>query len=218
MKLGVLYSGGKDSNFALLEASKENEISCLITIISENPHSFMFHTPTIELVDVQAELMGIPLVKIRTSGEKEKELLDLKTAISTAVKKYGIEGVVSGAVKSTYQASRIQKICDELGLWSFNPLWLRDEFALLKEEMEKMEIIVSGVAAYPIPENWLGKKINVEKLRSLKINPAGEGGEFETLVIDSPLFKRKIIIDEFRKEYNNYSGRIIVEKFHTVSK
>ena len=132
MKLGVLFSGGKDSTLAAWLAKKEGyEISCLISISSKNPNSFMFHTPSISKVGVQAEVMGLPLIIRETAGEKEEELKDLELAIRDAVEKYGIEGVVTGAVGSVYQSSRIQKICKELEIECFNPLWQKNQFELL---------------------------------------------------------------------------------------
>ena len=133
MKLAVLFSGGKDSTYALYLAKRFNhEISCLITLDSKNKDSYMFHTP-INKVDSIAKKINLPLIKISTAGEKEKELIDLKKAIELAIKKYEIEGVVTGAVASTYQTSRIQKICNELDVYCFNPLWQKDQVELLNE-------------------------------------------------------------------------------------
>ena len=83
MKLGILFSGGKDSNYALFKANKSDEVTVLISLDSKNEESYMFHTP-IEEVDKQAKRLGIPLIKIKTKGEKEKELEDLKKAIKEA--------------------------------------------------------------------------------------------------------------------------------------
>ncbi len=133
MKVGVLFSGGKDSTFALYKASKEHEVKCLIAIKSLNPHSYMFHVPNIDFVKEQAEALDIPLVVVETKGEKEKELKDLEEAIRIAKEKHKIEGIITGTVASTYQASRIQKICKKLGLWQFNPLWQTDQIEHLKQ-------------------------------------------------------------------------------------
>ncbi len=200
MKLGVLFSGGKDSTFATWLAKKEGyEISCLISIASDNKESYMFHTPSIEKTKKQAEVMNIPIIFQKTEGKKEIELKDLEEAIRKAKKKYKIEGIVTGAVESVYQASRIQKICNKLNLECFNPLWQKDQFKLLEDLIKnKFNAIIVGVFAYPLNEKWLGRKIDkkfigeMKKLNTkYKINPAGEGGEFETFVVDCPLFKRK---------------------------
>lgn len=207
MKLGVLFSGGKDSTYAAWLAKKEGyELSCLISIESANKYSFMFHTPSIEQTRKQSQVMGIPLVVVKTKGNKEQELIDLERAILDAKKKYKIEGVLTGAVESVYQSSRIQKICDKLGLECFNPLWLKDQEELLKELIKnKFEVVVVGVAAYPLDRKWIGRKIDVnfiadaKKLNeNYKINMAGEGGEFESFVLYAPkLFERRLkIVDK----------------------
>jgi len=196
MKLGVLFSGGKDSSYALYKASKENEIKVLITIDSKNKDSFMFHTP-IDKVQELSKKINLPLIKVKTGGEKEKELEDLKKAIKKAIKEYQIGGVVTGAVASTYQASRIQKICDELEIYCFNPLWLKNQEELLREIIElKFKIKIVKVAADGLDESWIGKVIdkkNLEKLivlsKKYRFSISGEGGEIETEILDGPIFR-----------------------------
>jgi len=97
MKLAVLYSGGKDSNLALQKAlEKGHDISCLITMKSRNPDSYMFHYPNIHLTDLIAKALEIPLRKAPTSGIKEEELDDLKKLLASL----DVDGVVSGAIQS----------------------------------------------------------------------------------------------------------------------
>ena len=162
MKLATLFSGGKDSVYATyLEKKKGNEIVCLITIFSENKESYMFHTPSIEKTKKQAEVMGLPLLIQKTKGKKEEELVDLKKAIQTAIKKYKIEGIITGAIRSVYQAERIQKICDELKIKCVNPLWQKNEEDYLKELLKnKFKIMIVGVFAYPLNQKWLGRIID----------------------------------------------------------
>jgi diphthine-ammonia ligase len=216
MRVGVLFSGGKDSTYAAYLAKKNGyTLACLISLDSINKESFMFHTPSIDCVDKQAIAMRLPLIKIKTHGKKEEELKDLEKAIITAKKEYKIEGIVTGAVESVYQASRIQKICNKLDLECFNPLWQKDQLELLNDLVKnKFEIVLSGVFAYPLDKNWLGRKIDkgfIEEMKKLKekykINPAGEGGEYESLVINCPLFKKGLKIKGFIDNGENYSWR-----------
>ncbi len=203
MKLGVLFSGGKDSCYATYLAKQMgHEITCLISVKSENKESYMFHTPSIDRVKEQAVVMGIPLMVVKTKGEKEKELVDLEKVIVDAKGKYKIEGIVTGAVGSVYQASRIQKICDKFNLECLNPLWQMDQEELLKKLIEeKFEVVIVGVFAYPLDEKWLGRTIDsnfIEEVVKLKekwgIHMAGEGGEFESFVLNCSLFKRGLKI------------------------
>ncbi len=222
MKCALLFSGGKDSTYAgYLAVKNKYEISCLISIFSENKESYMFHTPLIEQTKKQAEVMKIPLIIKKTRGEKEQELLDLERAIADAVKRYKIEAIITGAIGSVYQASRIHMICDRLKIECFNPLWQKDQIELLEELIKnKFEVIISGVFAYPLDEKWLGRKIDkkfIEEVSELqkkyKINPAGEGGEFETFVLNCPLFKKelKIINKKITGEKNSWRLEVEVE-------
>lgn len=220
MKLGVLFSGGKDSYLALQYASEDNEISCLLTVESEQKDSWMFHTPAIEWAKLQAKSLNINHMIAQTSGIKEEELKELKELIESAKSKYSIEGIVTGALASTYQSTRIQRICNELKLWCFNPLWQMSQKSLLESLLNhNIESIITGVAAEPLDDSWLGRTINsdcVEDLLTIesshRINPAGEGGEIESFVINAPLFKKKIQIVKSKKHYSNFSGRLEIQE------
>ncbi len=226
MRLGVLFSGGKDSTLALLLAAEKEEVVCLITILSKNKESYMFHTPNIDITALQAEALGLPQITKTTEGEKEKELSDLEDAIAEAARKFQIEGIVTGAVESVYQAERVQRICNRLGLWCFNPLWKHDQKALLEELLKKQfKVIISGVFAYPLDEKWLGKQIDtqlIERLVDLQqkygLSPSGEGGEIETTVLDAPLFKKKIDVLDYSTEAKGNSGVFRIKQARLVSK
>ena len=216
MKLGVLFSGGKDSCFSMYLAKKQgNEIECLISIFSENPDSFMFHTPSIEKTKKQAQVLRMPLIIQKTKGEKEKELKDLESVIKKAIKDYKIQGIVTGAIRSVYQASRIKAICDKLKIKCINPLWQKNEEEYLAELIKnKFKIIIIGVAAYPLDKTWLGREIDkkfikdaIELNKKFKIHIAGEGGEFESFVLDCPLFRKELKVKEFKDYGSNHSWR-----------
>lgn len=224
MKLGVLFSGGKDSSLAMWKAMQEHTIVCLISLVSSNPESYMFHVPNISLVDLQAEAIGLPLIKANTEGEKEKELIDLKKAIFEAKEKYSIEGLVTGAVKSEYQRSRIAKICSDLGLECINPLWQKDQIELLNE-LKEFDVVISGVFADKLGKEFLGKRIDDEiigMLRNLqeeiKLNPAGEGGEIETTVLDAPFFRKKIKILDSEIDFKDNCGTFVIKKAELIEK
>jgi diphthine-ammonia ligase len=214
MNLGVLFSGGKDSVFACFRAMEKNRVVCLISLVSENIDSYMFHTPNIRWTILQAQAIGIPLLSWPTKGQKEEELEDLKAAIADAKMRYGIEGVVTGAIESVYQAARVQRICGDLDLWCFNPLWQINQVDYLQLLLSfGFEIIISGVFAYPFDESWLGAILTQDLILKLKvleekylINPSGEGGELETFVIDGPPFKKRIEILKASMAYQNYRG------------
>jgi diphthine-ammonia ligase len=220
MKLGVLFSGGKDSCYAAWLAKKQGHgLTCLISIFSENKDSYMFHTPSITRVEEQAKSMNIPLLIQKTKGKKEDELKDLEIAIKDAKEEYKIEGIVTGALKSVYQSSRIQNICDKLNLKCINPLWQKDEIEYLNDLVkDKFKVIITAVAAYPLDETWLGKAIDknfIEEVKVLKekykIHPAGEGGEFESFVLNCPLFKKELKIKNKKYSGDGNAWRMEIE-------
>lgn len=222
MKLGILFSGGKDSCMSAFIAKKAgHELSCLISIDSENKNSFMFHTPSISQVKKQAESMNIPIIIEKTKGIKETELNDLEKAIRKAKLIYGIEGIVTGAIESVYQSSRIQIICDKLELDCFNPLWQSNQIEILENLIKNnFKVMITGVFAFPLDKKWLGKIIDSNLINEIKkinktisINPAGEGGEYETFVLNCPLFNNelKIIQTEIMGKDNSWKMEIEVK-------
>jgi len=220
LKLGVLYSSGKDSNSAAYIMQKQNyELTCLITLRSKNEDSYMFQSAGVELVELQAKALGLPVVFQETSGEKEEELKDLEKAIRRAKEIYQIDGIVTGALFSTYQRDRIEKIGDALGLKVFSPLWHKPQEQHLREVVQNgFTAIIIKVAAEGLTKEWLGRKIDekfiteMEKLnKKVGLNVAGEGGEYETAVLDGQLFKEKIVLDqtEMTEEHKNRAILVI---------
>ncbi len=228
MKLASLCSGGKDSISALFWAvCRGHDVKVLVTLKSENPESYMWHVPNIDLVRVQAKAISLPLIFKSTKGEKEKELLDLKKALQLAKKKYRIQGVVSGALASRYQKERIEGICKELRLKCFNPLWHIDPQQYIEHMvLAGFEVVITGVAAEGLDETWLGKTIDIKALENLKelhrkyrFHLAFEGGEAETFVLDGPIFKRKIkIVSAEKIMEDENTGRYLIKKVELVKK
>ena len=227
MKAGILFSGGKDSCYSAYLAKKAgHELACLITVLSENKESYMFHTPSIEKTKQQAEVMNIPLIIQTTKGEKEKELEDLEQVIKLAKEKYGVDAIVSGAIASNYQRERIENICKKLSLKSITPLWHKDEIEYWNELFENnFEIMMIGVASDGLYEKWLGKIINKKALNELKqlkekfkFHLAFEGGEAETFITDCPLFNKKIKVIKGKKIWEGNSGRYLIKQIELVNK
>ena len=170
--------------------------------------------------------MGIPLLAWPTQGVKEEELQDLSAAIAAARERYGIQGIVTGAIESVYQAARVQRICRDLDLWCYNPLWQTNQIDYLRRLLkEGFSIIISGVYAYPFDASWLGAQLTEERIQSLvhlqqkyKINPSGEGGELETFVLDGPFFQKRIEIMKASQSYANYRGQFVIEEMRLVEK
>ncbi len=221
MRAAVLFSGGKDSTLAAYEARQSgSDIRYLVSMLPKSQESYMFHHPNIGLTKVQAKLMGIPIVTRTTRGEKEIELGDLELALASIQK--DVDSVVSGAVASEYQKSRVDAICGRLGLKSHAPLWHRDPLEMWSFCLDKgFRVMITAVACDGLGKRWLGRVVDEENLKDLKklsdkhrFHIGGEGGEFETLVIDCPMFKKPMKVDEKRIEWDDKtnSGFLVVEE------
>jgi len=208
----------------LYKASKYHKIACLITIFPKSVENPLFHYPNLYLVNFQSKALGIPVIKEYCVDTESDSLNTLRKALTKAVKKYNIKGVVTGAIKSTYQASRFQRICYELNLWCFNPLWLSNQISILNEVLNlNFKVIISRIAGYPLKKELVGKQLNEKLIRyfmSIRnfLNPAGEGGEYETIVLDMPLFKKRIDIIDFEIVGEDYDATLVIKKVKLLGK
>ncbi|HIH74192.1 MAG TPA: TIGR00289 family protein [Methanosarcina sp.] len=222
MKLAALISGGKDSVFAIHKALEEgHEVTHLINIIPARDDSYMYHSINLHMVELISAASEIPLIQQESSGIKELELDDL----TLALKKVNVDGVSVGAIESQYQASRVQKICDSLGLKMYAPLWHKDSEELLSEMAKVLDIRIVRVAAEGLDRSWLGRPINVNSIENLKalnrrymVHMAGEGGEYETVVLDAPFFKKRIEIVKSEVEWEGDTGSFKILDARLVDK
>ena len=211
MKVALLFSGGKDSAYALWTASSFGwEVKVLLTMLPASDSSYIFHRPNVEWTPLQAEALDIPLIMQKSSGEKTPELDDLKSLLQSTK----VDGVVTGAIESEYQKEKVDMICEELGLRSFSPLWHKDGEMLLKDIVNAgFEVIITSVSAEGFDESWLGRKIDEECIRELLklrdrygISVVGEGGEMETFVLYSPMFKKRLKILKSERRWDGVRG------------
>ncbi|MFN3527885.1 MAG: diphthine--ammonia ligase [Candidatus Altarchaeaceae archaeon] len=218
MKIAVLYSGGKDSTLALYYSLKFHEVKFLLSFIS-NPESYMFHYPNIELVKFSAEASGIPIIIKKSEYGEKKEIENLEEALKE-LKNFGIEGIACGAVSSNYQYNNLKKICEKLNLKIYAPFWKRNHEDLIREMLNlNFKIIIVGLYADGFNEKFLGRILDENTLNELKIlekkfkiNIGGEGGEYETFVLDCPIFKKEILIKEAEKIWKNDRGEFLIKK------
>ena len=219
MDVAVLFSGGKDSTmgvYAALEAKED--VKYLLSVKSRNDESYMFHVPNIHSTDLLSQALEIPIMSVETDGIKEEELNDLKEAFQK-LKGLGIEAVYTGALYSVYQKSRIERLASEVGLKVISPFWHVDELEYMRKIVSLgFKIVICGVAAWGLDESWLGRVIDDETIDELvrlnekyKVDIAFEGGEAETLAIDGPIFKKRIEILKYKKDWHLDSGVFIIE-------
>ncbi|MFQ6127528.1 MAG: diphthine--ammonia ligase [Thermoplasmata archaeon] len=214
MRVASLFSGGKDSTYALFLAQQMGwSVKALVTIVPERD-SMMFHFPNIELTELHSAALGIPLVSRKTESREELDVLE------EVLNHLDIEGLVVGAIASDYQHTRINEICHRIGLRTFAPIWRKSQEVVLRDEIDAgFEILVVGVSAEGLTDEWLGKRLagnNLEKLIALsketRFNVSGEGGEYETLVLDGPNFRKRIQIMAATPEWDGKSGMYVVHK------
>jgi ABC transporter with metal-binding/Fe-S-binding domain ATP-binding protein len=215
MKVAALFSGGKDSSYAVFVARHYAwEVTHLVTVFSESPESYMYHVPAVELARLASQAIGLPLVEVVTPPEPEKELIPLRDTLAGL----GIDGIISGALASEYQRRRLDQICDDIGIKSFAPLWHKNPKDLLCEMVDEgFEIMIVGCSAEGLDERWLGRVLDQKALAELDrlhdkygIHVAGEGGEYESMVLYGPHMKKRIRV-EYEKAWRVHSGKIIVK-------
>ena len=217
MKLAALTSGGKDSILAIQKAlDAGHTVTHMITVVPENKESYMFHSANLAAVNVMAERAGMEYVEIPTAGEKEAEITDMQEGI----RGLDTEGLIVGAIASTYQRERVEAVCRELGLSVFAPLWGMEPDAVVSEVASRMDARIVVTAADGLGENVLGKRIDDELIRILKavekkrrIHIAGEGGEYESLVFDAPFFSSPVNAEGMETRFEGMVGKVSFRRF-----
>lgn len=226
-RVAVLLSGGKDSVLAAhILHSMRYTLACAITIESDNPDSYLYHTPNTAAAALQAQSMRLPFITARTHGEQELELSALREALIQAVAEHQISGVVTGAIGSHYQRERIEKLCDELGLTVYSPLWQMNQLAELRMLLaQQFRVVFTKVAAEGLSHDWLGEELTNSRIAQLAklqetygVHPAGEGGEYESLVLDAPLFRERLEIRRAEVIKDGLAGTLHIHDIALVSK
>lgn len=202
MKLAALYSGGKDSTYSIYRAKQMgHSVECLITMHPVADDSALFHYPNSWVTEYQAQAMQIPVLGFQVPGKsKDDETKALEEAISQAKTLYNIDGVVFGGISSVFQKKAFEGVCEKQGLQAVAPIWGIEAEKYYAELLDKkFEVMVVGVSAMGLEREWLGRTIDRTTLVTLTglsikygFNLTFEGGEAETLVIDCPLFNKKL--------------------------
>ncbi len=223
MRVAALFSGGKDSNLALDIALQSGwDVTHLVTVRPANPESMMFHVPNLDLVPLMAEARGIPLVTVETAGEPEHELDELETAL----RELSIDGVIAGAVASEYQRTRIERVAHRVGIKSFTPIWHKRPRDVVRSLVAGgYDVRFASVAAEGFTEEWLGRRLDDDAVAELDalharyaVNVAGEGGEYESLVLDGPFCRARIVVDSAHGTWSRDHGTWRVDAAHLEPK
>ena len=217
MKLACLFSGGKDSTYAIHLAKQQgHDVVCLLSVFPKSEESHLLHHPNLKWTKLQSISMKIPqLIISSNSDETNDELIVMEKLLQTAKDEFKIDGLVHGGIKSKFQKEKFETLCTKLNLVSIAPLWNTEP----KQYMNKLvdsnfNFLMITVSSDGLDEQWLGKiilKSDIELLTTLsdkfRFNLNFEGGEAETFVIDCPLFSHPIKINQFTKYWDGYRGR-----------
>lgn len=210
MRMVCLFSGGKDSTYVAQWAMREGHDVVLLNIRPQ-PYSMMFHHQNVAWTKMQAEALEVEYHFVEVNED------DWEKKIKEKLHSLKAEGIASGAVASTYQKSRIEKIARELQIPSYAPLWHAGEDVFWKM-IETMEVYITGVAAEGMGEEMLGKRITKEFKHPKYVHTFFEGGEAETFVADAELFKKRIVIEEWEIRWDGVRGSAEIKKAHFEDK
>ena len=227
MRVAVLASGGKDSAYAAWWAQLQGwEVVSLVTVLVKGDDSMMFQLQNTWITAFQASSSGVPWKPIISFGEEEEEVGDLESSITAEgyildfneIFPPGIEipenlvihngpldidGLVVGALRSDYQKTRIERMCQRLGIASFSPLWHKDQGEHMQSFLEHgFGVVFTSVSTEGMSADWVGRTLDGESLNELRdlskrhrFNLDGEGGEFETIVVSAPHMRRDVILE-----------------------
>lgn len=210
------WSSGKDAAMAywLLLQNKQYEVAQLLTTINAEHERIVMHGVREELLDAQAERMGLPLSKICLPAQPDDALY--KTNMLEALegfKKKGIQAAAFGDIfLEDLKAYREQQLA-LAGMSAVFPLWGKDTASLVKEvEDAGIEAIIVCVNEKFLGKEFLGRKIGREMLADLPadVDACGENGEFHTFVYNAPYFSTPVPIcngEVVYKQYPSADGR-----------
>jgi ABC transporter with metal-binding/Fe-S-binding domain ATP-binding protein len=217
MKLAALFSGGKDSTYAIYLAKKlGHTVDVLLTLYPHSDESHLLHFPNIAFTHLQAESMKIPqLIEKTTSNDSKNESEKLNSLITLAKENYAIEGIVHGGIMSEYQKDNFSLVCKKHQLKIISPLWKKEPKSYMRELLdENFKFIISTVSSDGLNDSWLGRTldendlIELQKLQTIfSFNLNFEGGEAETFVLNCPLFEKPLLIQDSTTEWDGYRGR-----------
>ncbi|KAF9960605.1 ATP binding domain 4 [Mortierella alpina] len=222
MKVLGLISGGKDSFYNLMQCAANGH--SIIALGNLHPSlqdkkdeldSYMYQTVGHDVIHLYRDCLELPLYRqeikgkpieqgsdyVKTEQDETEDLFELLAMAKAAHP--DLEAVSVGAILSNYQRIRVESVCGRLGLVTLAYLWQRDQEELLHEMAQAgVNAVLIKIAAIGLKKQHLGKSIGDMFPHLCKMNQeydlhiCGEGGEYETITLDCPLFKRKIVVDE----------------------
>ncbi|MDN4524468.1 diphthine--ammonia ligase [Fictibacillus fluitans] len=195
------WSGGKDACMVLDQLTSQGyQVVCLITTVPKEIGRTFGHGERTELIQAQADAIGIPLEWISCSFDSYTE--DFISSLQSLKNKYEVDGVAFGDLYLDEHREWGENTAEQAGLLSGFPLWMKKEEAgaALKAFVDSgYKAKVIRISNRKLDENWLGREVDVSFLNEIVetgICPMGEAGEYHSYVYDGPLFRYKIPIEK----------------------
>jgi diphthine-ammonia ligase len=190
------WSGGKDSCLAYYKAIRAGySVKYLLNFISKESGRCCFHGIESNLVKLQAEAIGIPLIQKEVTADMQEYEKEFKAAVSEIM---GIKAMVFGDIYLDEHKDWVERVCSDLGIIPVEPLWNSTPSDLVEEFINiGFKAIVVSCQADKFNKDFVGRYIDkslLSELETRNICPCGENGEFHTLVVDGPIFRKKIEI------------------------
>lgn len=229
----VLFSGGKESSWALYRALKGGLDVRRLVLVHPPTRSSAYHAPGTPVIRLAARSIGIPLVDaglpavdfeppdLGSDAPDSSEINPLESTVRSLESDLdgGVGGIVVGSVGDEHRAERVRSICDRIGCEFSAPLWGAEPRELAETMIDAgVESRFVEVTAPGFDESWLGRRLDHDALADLlalhreeDVHILGEGGEFETVVTDGPHMACPIAI-AFRREWHGTWGRLRVSK------
>lgn len=228
MRVACLFSGGKDSTYSLYLAKQWGlSVDCLLTLIPHSVESYLFHSPNIWTTQLQSQALQIPIItKQINSISIDDECDKLDELISQANKDYKIDGIVHGGISSNFQKIKFNKICERYNLKLISPLWQIDQYDYMNNLLKNNFVIqIISVSSMGLDINSLGIILNHSTVQDLfklsrkyGFNISFEGGEAETIVLDCPIFRKRLKILTSKIQWDGQRGIVEISDIVLLDK
>jgi diphthine-ammonia ligase len=228
LRVACLFSGGKDSTYSLYLAKQWGlSIECLLTLIPHSAESYLFHSPNIWATQLQSQALQLPIItNTINSTSIDEEYNKLDELINRAHTEYKIDGIVHGGIRSNFQKNKFNRICKKYNLKLISPLWQINEYNYMNNLLKNNFVIqIISVSSMGLNANFLGIILNYTNLKELfrlsqkyKFNISFEGGEAETIVLDCPIFKKRLAILASKIHWDGQRGIVEISDISLLDK
>lgn len=212
------WSGGKDGCFACYEAMRQgHQITHLVNFITQGHNRVRFHGTDTKLVQLQSQAIGIPLLQKETAWNRYEQ--EFKKAVRSLIPK-GITGMVFGDIYLQEHLDWVERVCGDIGIEAVLPLWGRNTKEIVADFIDNgFEAVIVSAKSDLIDREWMGRNVDMDFINYLSerdIDPCGENGEYHTLVVNGPIFKSRIEIEQGKVVQRNNHWLLDTSQYRLV--